>query len=551
MMRCWQSFGLVLLLATVPVMADHQHQAPPAAVSTDIPLFDNLGTHHHQITTTSPQAQRYFDQGLRLIYAFNHDEAGRAFKEAARLDPNCAMAYWGLALTLGSNYNLPAIPEREQAAYEAIQKALSLASHASEPERAYIKALAKRHSLAPDADRKALDKAYADAMREVAKRYPNDLDAATFAAEAMMNLRPWGLWTLDGQPQPGTLKIISTLESVLKRNPDHPGAIHYYIHTVEASPQPERAVPFADRLGALMPGAGHLVHMPSHVYIRVGRYADAAASNVRAAAVDAEYIEKHNVQGIYRMMYYPHNIHFIWAAASIEGRSAEALRAARELATKLPPDVARQMPEIEFLYPTPLFALARFGKWEEILQEPAPPADLQYTTGIWHYARGLALAATGRIDEAENEHKKVTAIEDATSPERIVDIGVPVKALLHVASHSLAGEIAARQGKTDDAVRLLEEAVRTQDGLPYSEPPPWYYPVRQSLGAVLLAAGRATKAEAVYRKDLKRNPDNGWSLYGLAQSLRAQKAKKKAAAVEKRFQKAWARADVKLTASRF
>jgi len=452
---------------------------------------------------------------------------------------------------LGANYNLPAIPEREQAAYAAIQKALSLTSHASEPERAYIEALAKRHSLAPDAERKALDQAYADTMREVANRYPDDLDAATLSAEAMMNLRPWGLWSLDGQPQPGTLEIISTLESVLQRNPDHPGAIHYYIHTVEASPQPERAVPFADRLGALMPGAGHLVHMPSHIYIRVGRYADAVESNVRAAAVDAVYIEKHNVRGIYQMMYYPHNIHFIWAAASIEGRSAEALRAARELAAKLPPEMARQMPEIEFFYPTPLFALARFGKWEEILQEPAPPADLQYTTGIWHYVRGLALAATGRLEEAENEHQKVTAIEAATAPERIVDVGVPVKALLHVASHALAGEIVARQGKTDDAIRLLEEAVRTQDGLPYSEPPPWYYPVRQSLGAVLLAAGRAAEAEAVYREDLKRNPENGWSLYGLAQSLQARGAKEEAAAVEHQFQKAWARADVKLTASRF
>ncbi|MGH7963704.1 MAG: hypothetical protein ACRERD_18080 [Candidatus Binatia bacterium] len=551
MMQCWQPVWLMLLLAAVPpAMADHQHDIPSAAAAMSVPLFENLGTHHHPITTTSPQAQRYFDQGLRLVYAFNHDEAGRAFKEAARLDPNCAMAYWGLALTLGPNYNLPVDAERDRAAYEAIQKALSLSAQATESERAYIKALAKRHSPAPDADRKALDVAYADAMREVATRYPDDLDAATLSAEAMMNLRPWDLWTLAGQPQPGTLEIVSTLEAVLKRDPEHPGAIHYYIHAVEASLQPERAVPFADRLADLMPGAGHLVHMPSHIYIRVGRYRDAAQSNVRAAAVDAEYIEKHDVQGVYRMMYYPHNIHFIWASASMEGQSAEALRAARDLAAKMPTEMVRQMPPMEFFTPTPLFALVRFGKWEEILKEPAPPTDLRYTTGMWHYARGLAFTATGRLDGAAGEHARVAEIAAATPPETLMNLN-SAAALLNIASHILAGELAAKRSQTDEAIRHLKEAVRIQDELRYEEPPPWHYPVRQSLGAVLLTVGRAAEAEAVYHEDLKRNPENGWSLYGLAQSLRAQKAEKEAAAVEERFQKAWARADVKLTASRF
>ncbi|MGE0680394.1 MAG: hypothetical protein AB7P69_05735, partial [Candidatus Binatia bacterium] len=297
------SFLVCALLFTVSfALADHQHAPTPAATAPP-PLFDDVGTLQHPVTTANPQAQRYFDQGLRFIYAFNHDEATRAFKEAARLDPNCAMAYWGIALTLGPNYNLPVDAERDRAAYEALQKALSLAPQASEAERAYIEAVAKRHSSDPKADRKALDQTYANAMREVAKRYPADLDAATLFAEALMNVRPWDLWTHGGQPQPGTEEIVSTLESVLQRNPDHPGAIHYYIHTVEASPQPERAAPFADRLGKLTPGAGHLVHMPSHIYIRVGHYHDAAESNAKAAAIDAAYIEKYNIQGAYRMMY--------------------------------------------------------------------------------------------------------------------------------------------------------------------------------------------------------------------------------------------------------
>ena len=285
-------------------------------------------------------------------------------------------------------------------------------------------------------------------MREVSRRYPDDLDAATLFAEALMNLRPWDLWTHNGQPQPGTLEIISTLEAVLQRNPNHPGAIHYYIHAVEASPQPERAVPFADRLAKLMPGAGHLVHMPSHIYIRVGRYQDAAESNVRAAAIDADYIEKYDIKGVYRMMYYPHNLHFLWAASCMEGRSAEALRAARELAAKVPAEMALQMPAVEFFMPTPLFAMVRFGKWEEILKEPAPPVDLQYTTGMWHYARGLALAATGQLDEAASEQAKVAASAANMPPERIVDVNIPAGALLRLAANALAGEIAARRGRS-------------------------------------------------------------------------------------------------------
>lgn len=541
--------GFFLCCLAVPAMADHHH-APTPALTTPPPLFDDLGILQHPVTTSSPQAQQYFNQGLRLVYAFNHEEATRAFKEAARLDPNCAMAYWGVALTLGPNYNLPVDAERDRAAYEAIQKALSLAPQASEAERTYIKAIAKRHSADPNADRKALDTAYADAMREVAKRYPDDLDAATLFAESMMNLRPWGLWTQDGQPQPGTEEIVSTLESVLKRNPDHPGAIHYYIHAVEASNQPGRAEPYADRLGNLTPGAGHLVHMPSHIYIRIGRYHDAAEVNAKAAAVDAAYIEKYDIRGPYRMMYYPHNIHFFWASVTLEGRSAQALQAARDFTSKLPAEMVRQMPMVEGFYPTYLFALVRFGKWKEILKQPAPPADLKYSTGMWHYARGWAFAATRQLKKAGTEHAKLVQIAAATPPEARIMMNSGV-ALLNLASNVLAGEIAARGGKFDEAVQFLETAVHQQDELQYEEPPPWYYPVRQSLGAVLLKAGRAEEAEAVYREDLKRNPENGWSLYGLMQSLQAQKKKEEATEAEQRFRKAWARADVKLTASRF
>jgi tetratricopeptide (TPR) repeat protein len=541
--------GLVFCGLTFPAIAQQHHAAVPTS-GTPPPLFDDLGTLHHKVTTSSAEAQRYFDQGLRLVYAFNHDEAHRAFTEAARLDPQCAMAYWGIAFTLGPNYNLPVDAERDRAAYAAIQKAVALAPKVSDVERAYIEAIAKRHVADANADRKALDAAFADAMRDVTKRYPEDLDATTLFAESLMNLRPWGLWTKDGKPEPGTEEIVATLESVLQRDSNHPGAIHYYIHAVEASNQPERAEPYADRLGKLVPGAGHLVHMPSHIYIRTGRYHDAAEVNAKAAAIDATYIEKYDIQGPYRMMYYPHNIHFFWASATLEGRSKEALQAARDFSSKLPAEMVRQMPMVEGFFPTYLFALVRFGKWQTILKQPAPPADLKYSTGMWHYARGWALAATKKVDKAVAEHAKLAAIAAATPADMRIMMNSSAD-LLNLASNVLAGEIAAKRRDYDEAVRLLETAVSLQDNLGYEEPPAWYYPVRQSLGAVLLKARRATDAEAVYREDLRRNPENGWSLYGLRQSLQKQKKKEEAGETEQRFRKAWAKADIQLTASRF
>jgi tetratricopeptide (TPR) repeat protein len=535
-------------LFALPAAAEHPHGARTA---DKVPLFDNLGTHHHAITTKSPRAQQYFDQGLRLIYAFNHDEAVRGFKEAARLDPHCAMAYWGIGLALGPNYNLPLDEERNKAAVAATQKAVNLAPKASTAERAYIAALAKRYSLAPNADRKALDHSYANAMREVAHTYPDDTDAATLFAESLMDLHPWALWTLDGQPQPGTLEIVATLEEVLKKEPLHPGANHYYIHAIEASTEPNRGLVAAERLHGLVPGAGHLVHMPSHIYMRTGRYADAADANVQAIKADEAYIAAVKPDGVYPMMYYPHNIHFLWAAASMEGRSADAIRAGRQVTSGVSPEMVREMAMLEYFVPTALFALARFGRWDDIMREPAPPADQRYAMGIWHYARGLAFAATGQLDEAVTEQQAVAAAAAAMPADRIIGDNTPAAALLHLAAETLAGEITARRGHTDDALKHLQEAVRTQDALPYSEPPPWYYPARQSLGAVLLGAGRPAEAEVVYREDLERNPENGWSLFGLAQALRARGAKEQAAEIDQRYRKAWEHADVALTTSRF
>jgi tetratricopeptide (TPR) repeat protein len=529
----------------------HGHDHGPRATSAPPVLFDNLGTHHQAITTASPQAQQYFDQGLRLVYGFNHYEAQRAFQESARLDPGCAMCYWGIALTYGSNYNSPTDAERERGAWQAIQKARALARGATERERAVIEALAARHSAAPGTDRASLDRAYADAMREVARRFPADLDSATLYADALMNLHPWRLWTADGRPQPGTEEIVRTLERVLAAAPGHPGANHLYIHAVEASPNPERAVAAADRLAALMPGAGHVVHMPSHIYIRVGRYEDAVSVNHRAVAADRAYFQKSEPSVIYRMMYYPHNLDFVWISASMQGRAAETIRAARELAAETPLDMVRKMPDMEIAPVAPLVALARFGRWQDVLQQPAPDTALPYLTGVWHYTRGLAFNATGRADDAARELAALRGVAASVPEDRTVAGFFKTRDMLALATAALGGEMAARAGAYADAVTQLTEAVRRQDEHWFTEPPPWYYPVRQSLGAVLLQAGRAAEAETVYREDLRRNPENGWSLFGLAQSLRAQGKSQDAAGVDERFRRAWSLADVTLSSSRF
>jgi len=544
--------GLLVGPIATSAAQGHPHEIPGAGTAARAPLFD-LGTWHHVVATGSAEAQRYFDQGLLLAYGFNHAQAIAAFRQAAALDPECIMAYWGIALAYGPNINFPMDSTAEQPAWEALQKALALAPKANDAERAYVEALAKRYADPRDPkrpSRASMDSAYADAMRAMWRGHPDDADAGTLFAEALMDLNPWNFWTLDGKANPGTEEMVATLEAVLKRTPDHPGANHFYIHAVEASRTPGRATASAERLGRLAPEAGHLVHMPGHIWIRVGRYADAESVNVVAARIDSQYIAAHDPQGIYPMMYYPHNVHFIWSSACLEGRSAAAVEAARRLGPMVPVEMLRQMPMLEFVSPTVLYTLVRFGHWNEILAEPEPPMDLRFTRGMWHFARGLALAATGQIAQAKTARDSVAAIAAATPADALVSFNSSA-ALLRLAQHELAGEMAARAGTVDLAVNEFRQAIREEDALRYDEPPAWFLPVRQLLGAALLSAGRVRAAEAAYREDLVRFPENGWSLYGLAKCLRARKAVREAALVEARFRKAWARSDVTLTASRF
>ncbi|HET7462043.1 MAG TPA: hypothetical protein VFJ82_12380 [Longimicrobium sp.] len=533
-------------LAAALFAAAPLHAQPAAPAADSVPLFGDLGTLHHAVTAT-PAAQRYFDQGLRLMYGFNHEEAINSFRQGLRLDPRCAMCHWGIAVALGPNINAPRDPSVERQAADEAAAAMALQASVTEPERAYIAAAARRYSAAPGANGAALDSAYAAAMRDVARRYPDDPDAQALFAEALLDLSPWDNWTPDGAPKPGTREIVSTLGGTLARFPDHPGACHFYIHAVEASLEPEAALPCAERLPSLMPGAGHLVHMPAHLYMRVGRYADATTANEHAAHTDQAYLADRQPKGAYPF-YLFHNLDFLRAAAVMEGRSVEALESAQALAAQVTPEVARQVGQAEMALPMPALVMARFGHWGDVLAVPAPAPELRYATGMWHYARGLALAAGGRYPQAAVELDSVRAISAATPADKLLGFH-RAKELLEVAHHALAGELALRQGHAVQAVPHLEAAVRLQDGLRYDEPPPFYYPVRQSLGAALLAAGRAADAERVYRDDLRRNPHNGWSLYGLGEALRAQM--KDDADVRSQLEAAWARADVRLTSSRF
>ncbi len=522
-----------------------------AAVRT-APLFTNLGSHHHPITAASKDAQRYFDQGLTLVYGFNHHEAIRSFKEALRLNAHCAMAWWGIALAHGLNINAPMMEDAVPQAYEAIQQAQKLVEKASEKEKAYVQALARRYTETPVKDRAPLEKAYADAMREVSKRFPDDLDAATLAAEAIMNTMPWNYWEKDGRPRPGTEDAIALLESVLRRNPNHPGANHYYIHAVEASPQPERGLPAAYRLCNLCPGAGHLVHMPSHIFLRLGYYHDAVLANERAVAADETYISNCKAQGFYPMMYYSHNVHFIWFALAMEGRSEEAIREGRKAAEMLKEAKGSpEMPQIYWVRSTPVLALARFGRWDEVLREKPPAAELTYERAISHHARGLAFVRKHKLSDAAKELKDLEKIVNDKETAALESDYLPGATLIKIAYSILAGEVAGAKGDAAEGIKRLEAAVRLQDDLPYMEPPYWHYPIRQSLGTALLGAGEYEKAEAVYREDLKKWPRNGWSLFGLLQSLRQQGKFAEAADVERQFRDAWKYADVTLTASSF
>jgi tetratricopeptide (TPR) repeat protein len=515
-----------------------------------MPLFSNLGTLHHPITTSSSRAQQYFDQGLRLVFAFNHEEAINSFRAASRLDPQAAMPHWGIALALGPNINLSMDSALEKVAVEEIQAALRLGDQVTPNERMYIEALATRYSTEPGTSRAKLDAAYAAAMKTLWQQSPDDATAGTLYAEALMDLQPWDYWTIDGRPKGRAEEIVATLERVLAMNQDHPGACHYYIHAMEASSRPERALPCAERLATLAPGAGHLVHMPAHIYFRLGLYKKAVDHNVEAVAIDHDYLGHRHLSGSYPVGYAPHNVHFLWAALTMEGRRREALEAARTLNGMVSWEQAQEESALEEFTPTLTFALVRFGEWADLLALAEPPATLPYTTVIWHYGRGVALAATERFAEARREHQALIEAVRRLPENRTVGV-VPVRDLAAIAELVLAGEIAAREGDVEAAIQALQKAVTLENALRYFEPPLWHIPSRHSLGAVLLQARRGEEAERVYRQDLHQHPRNGWALVGLEQSLKAQGRDREAAAVHKELEQAWSRANISLTASRF
>jgi tetratricopeptide (TPR) repeat protein len=532
---CW-SVLLTVLLCGVITGQDHPAHTP----SKPATLMPGLGDLHHPVSTKSPQAQQFFEQGLRLIYAFNHDEAARSFRRAAELDPKLAMAYWGIAEAVGPNYNDPASDDRFIEAHNAIQKAVDLSSNASPAEQAYIQAMALRFPADPKADRRQAAEAYHDAMRGVAKDFPDDLDAATLFAESGMNLHPWGLWHKDGTPEAGTEEIVATLESVIKRDPNHMGAVHYYIHTVEASASPERALAAANKLAAMAPAAGHLVHMPAHVYIRTGDYAAAVKTNQAAALADQAYIKASGAQGIYPMMYYSHNLHFIAMCSAMDGDFPEAKKRADMLAAHVGPFV-KDMPPLEGFMTIPMAVDVRFHKWDDILKMPKPNPDMKTATVFWHFARGMALAGKGRVDEAEKEYA-VVAEAVKNTPEDVV-FAMPVnnkaKDVLKIAQDVLSAKIALAKKNNASAIAQLQDAVTVQDTLKYDEPEDWFFPVRESLGAALLMNGDPAAAEKVFREDLDHHPRNPRSLFGLAEALRAQKRDYDAGFVQKQFQSSW------------
>ena len=546
---------LALLAALGAATACARATAPPGgaadARNAAPRLLAGLGDQRHPITTASPLAQRYFDQGLILAFGFNHEAAIDSFEAALALDPACAMCAWGIALALGPNINAPIGPEAARRAYAAAQQALSLADGASAREQACILAVATRYAAEPPDDRSALDLAYADAMRSVYQDDPSDNDAAALFAESLMDLSPWNYWTPEMEPRENTQEILDVLEAVLEAQPDHVGANHFYIHAVEL-PFPERGVAAAERLAVLAPDAGHLVHMPSHIFWRVGRYDDALEINRRATKADERFFATCRAGAYYRAAYYPHNLHFLWAAAAAEGRSEIALATARQLEASTATGLATY-PFLEEFLTIPNLTLARFGRWDALQGVAKPPAERVYLTGIWHYTRGLALLRTGHATEARAQLDAVAALADGAAAKELMLAGGVASAaqLLAIGRAHLAGEIAAAGGDMDAAVTALRDAVARQDAIPYMEPPPWYFPTRQALGAVLLDAGRAGEAEAVYRADLAQYPSNGWSLYGLASSLRAKRDRAASDWAEQGFTTAWARADVELTASRF
>lgn len=555
-MRLIGTFCCLLLFAAC---SDKPATAPPqdAAQSPDEwrqPLFDGLGDLHFPITTASTTAQRYFDQGLALAFAFNHAAADIAFTEATAHDPDCAMCYWGSALVLGPNVNAAMDPANAPRARALAERAASLAGNATPKERALAEALLARYAADPPADRTPLDEAYAAAMRQAAAGFPDDANVLALTAEALMDLHPWDFWLADGEERPWTAEIVSTIERALAIDPDHVGAIHLYIHAVEQSREARRAEPYADRLADLAPSAGHLVHMPAHIYIRIGRYHDATLNNMKAADADNAFIRScRSNSPIYLAGYMPHNWHFGWVTAAIEGWSEQAMIMARGTASLLSPDLLRApgMAVAQHFLVQPLYAQVRFGAWQDILATPEPDQDLLYARGVWHYAQGRARLGTGDVAGAREHATALATLRAMPELETLTffgrDGGAP---LLAVAADMLAGEIALAEGDPSRAIEHLTAAVRNEDALSYTEPPDWFYPARHSLGFAQLAAGEPTAAEATYLADLEIMPENGWALLGLEQALRAQGRDAEADAAGARFRAAWVHADMTIEASR-
>jgi tetratricopeptide (TPR) repeat protein len=513
------------------------------------PFYSDLGSFGRNITTASPEAQRYFNQGLCFLYAFNHDEAIRSFEYAAKLDPNCPMAFWGIAIANGPHINNSIVPpERAQAAWQALQKARASAPAGTPTEQALIAALAKRYAEQEPEDRKPFDEAYATAMREVYRQFPDDADVGALFAESLMDLRPWDLWTADGQPQPGTEEIVATLEAVLIKSANHPLALHLCIHAVEASPHPEKALAAADRLRELAPGLGHLVHMPSHIDVRLGHWPESIAANQRAIAADRAYREQSPRQGFYNV-YMAHNHHMLAYSAMMCGQSQRAIDAISEMARTIPAHWLKENAAVaDGFTAMPLEVLVRFGRWQDVLAAPQPPDYLPIARALRHVARGIAHAAQGNVAEAKQEQAAFLAATKLV-PEGAGVGNNTAEAILSVATHLLAGEILYREGQVDSAIAELRKAAAVEDTLRYSEPPDWIHPVRHALGATLLKERRFAEAEQVYRDDLAKQPNNGWSLYGLAQSLHGQNKHAQAVATDAHFAAVWKEADIKITSS--
>jgi tetratricopeptide (TPR) repeat protein len=547
-MRRRRQVSLFFLIASNLLSQHQDHTSESAKLPAKPPaLMSGLGTTHHRIFTRNPDAQRFFDQGLSLVYAFNRDEAVRSFQRAAELDPKCAMPYWGIAIAQGPNINNPQLSAaREKTAYQAVQRALSLAQAAPAQEQAYINALVKRYSIDPNADQKKLALDYKTEMERVAKRYPHDLDAATLYAESAMDLHPWQLWSRDGKATEGTEEILAVLRSVLARNPTHIGANHFYIHAVEASPNPRQGMASARRLATLTPAAGHLVHMPAHIYMRTGDYHAAALSNEAAAAVDRAYIETYKVTGSYSVSYYTHNLHFLAIARSMEGNFGGAMKAVDDLEAAIGPRLKDLPGFFDMFMPTRALILVRFRRWDDIRNLPEPPQSMQLTRCLWHFARGMASGATGDLAGAEAERTAFLGAVKAVPESASFDLNSG-SSVLKVAGFMLDSRIALARREVAAAIDALRKAVEAEDALVYDEPPSWYLPARESLGGVLMLAGEHSQAETVFRDDLQRNPKSGRSLFGLSQSLKAQGDAGGSRKVQREFESAWATADTRLT----